>query len=103
LIDLYPTLIDLCDLAAKPELDGHSLLPLLRNPERATGRVVVTTLDKHVYSARDLHWRLIRYADGTEELYDHRGDPNEWKNLLGKSELSSESRKARGRLAAPLP
>ena len=26
-------------------------------------------------------WRYIRYADGSEELYDHRSDPNEWTNL----------------------
>ena len=30
---------------------------------------------------RSERWRYIRYADGTEELYDHRNDPHEWKNL----------------------
>jgi hypothetical protein len=32
---------------------------------------------------RDDRWRLIRYADGLEELYDHRQDPHEWINLAG--------------------
>ncbi len=111
LIDLYPTLIDMCGLSAKPELDGRSLLPLLLNPEKATGRVVVTTLAQGVYSARDHHWRLIRYADGTEELYDHQRDPNEWTNLTGKfllstglsTERSKELSEAHARLAASIP
>ncbi len=30
---------------------------------------------------RSERWRYIRYADGSEELYDHRRDPNEWTNL----------------------
>ncbi len=28
-------------------------------------------------------WRLIRYADGGQELYDETADPYEWKNLAG--------------------
>jgi hypothetical protein len=32
---------------------------------------------------RSEDWRYIRYADGSEELYDHRTDPNEWTNLAG--------------------
>jgi hypothetical protein len=28
---------------------------------------------------------LIHYEDGTEELYDHDTDPNEWKNLAADS------------------
>ena len=38
---------------------------------------------------RSADWRYIRYADGSEELYDHRRDPNEWTNLAGKPELDS--------------
>ena len=30
---------------------------------------------------RSERWRYIRYADGSEELYDHRRDPHEWRNL----------------------
>jgi len=33
---------------------------------------------------RDKRWRYIRYADGSEELYDHQNDPNEWHNLIAK-------------------
>lgn len=81
LIDLYPTLIDLCSLPSKPELDGVSLVPLLAVPATQTDRVVITTVDKGIYTARDHRWRLIRYADGSRELYDHQQDPQEWRNL----------------------
>jgi len=81
LIDLFPTLIDLCDLPSKPDLDGVSLVTQLSEPATKTDRVVITTVDKDTYSARDNRWRLIRYADGSEELYDHQHDPHEWKNL----------------------
>jgi hypothetical protein len=32
------------------------------------------------------HWRYIRHVNGSEELYDHRTDPNEWTNLAGSKE-----------------
>ena len=31
----------------------------------------------------DERWRYILYEDGTEELYDHNNDPNEYTNLAG--------------------
>jgi hypothetical protein len=39
--------------------------------------------DNH-FAVRDQRYRLIRYADGKEELYDHQQDPHEWHNLAGK-------------------
>jgi arylsulfatase A-like enzyme len=81
LIDLFPTLIAMCDLTPKPELDGVSLVSQLSNPATATHRAVITTVEEGIYSVRDNRWRLIQYADGSEELYDHQQDPNEWKNL----------------------
>ncbi len=81
LIDLYPTLIEMCDLPSKAELDGVSLVPQLVDPSMETNRAVVTTVDRGIYSVRDNRWRLIRYADGSKELYDHQQDPNEWVNL----------------------
>jgi arylsulfatase A-like enzyme len=81
LIDLYPTLTELCGVAAPDELDGQSLVRLLREPERSSGRTVVTTFDPGNVSLRSERWRYIRYADGSEELYDHDKDPHEWDNL----------------------
>lgn len=80
LIDLYRTLIDLCELPEKTDLDGHSLRPLLEDPARET-EPVVTAFDYGNYTIRSGRWRLIRYKDGSEELYDHQTDPHEWHNL----------------------
>jgi hypothetical protein len=33
---------------------------------------------------RSERWRYIRYADGSEELYDMPADPHEWANLAAK-------------------
>jgi arylsulfatase A-like enzyme len=82
LLDLYPTLLDLCGLPAKADLDGVSLVPQLRDPNAPT-RPVLTTFGQGNHAVRDARWRLIRYADGSEELYDHRQDPHEWNNLAG--------------------
>jgi len=81
LIDLYPTLIELCALKAREDLDGESLVSLLRSPEAESGRVVVTSFTKGNVALRNQRWRLIRYADESQELYDLENDPNEWTNL----------------------
>jgi arylsulfatase A-like enzyme len=83
LIDIYPTLVEICGLAPRPELEGASLMPLLRNPRGAWERPALTTHGRNNHSVRSLHWRYIRYGDGAEELYDHRVDPLEWRNLAG--------------------
>lgn len=82
-LDIYPTLIELCGLEPRAELEGNSLVPLLRNPETTWDEPALTTHGKDNHSLRDERWRYIRYSDGTEELYDHDEDPLEWKNLAG--------------------
>jgi len=84
LIDIYPTLIELCGLEPKGGLDGVSLVPLLRNPNAAWDRPALMTYQRGNHAVRDERWRYIRYADGTEELYDHGSDPNEWHNVAGQ-------------------
>jgi len=81
LYDIYPTLIDICGLPEKPELDGLSLMPLLKDPNAKWDRPALTTYGFKDYALRSKRWRYIRYADGSEELYDHHNDPNEWTNL----------------------
>lgn len=88
LIDLYPTLIELCDLLEVDGLDGQSLVPLLKDPSRAWNHPSVTIYHGD-RTARSEQWRYILYADGEEELYDHKRDSNEWKNLAGNPELES--------------
>ena len=82
LIDLYPTLIDICGIQGAFELDGESLRPLMQDPKQRTGLVVTTTFDPENLSLRTDRFRYLSYADGSEELYDHASDPHEWENLV---------------------
>ena len=81
LLDIYPTLVDVCGLTPRKELEGASLKPLLQNPRDSWDRPSLTTHGRNNHALRSDRFRYIRYADGTEELYDHEEDPMEWKNL----------------------
>jgi len=98
LMDLYPTLIDLCGLPAR-DVEGDSLRPLLEDPAAAWPHVVLSTHSPGNYSACDGRYRYIRYADGGEELYDHHADPDEWVNLAG----AAEHARRKAQLAVHLP
>ncbi|TWT65267.1 sulfatase [Allorhodopirellula solitaria] len=80
---VYPTLLELAGLSADGSCDGASLVPLLRDPMAAWNRPAVMTYLRGNHAVRSDRWRYIRYADGSEELYDHEVDPNEWNNLAG--------------------
>ena len=88
LLDIYPTLLELAGLAPKADNDGHSLVPLLKNPQTEWNRLPVMTMGQGNHAVRSAHWRYIHYNDGTEELYDHDNDPWEWKNLAGDSQYA---------------
>lgn len=81
LIDIYPTLIDLCGLDEKNGLDGRSLQPLLRDPAIEWNYPAIIEYKRGQCAVRDKRWRYIRYSNGDEELYDHSKDPREWENL----------------------
>ncbi|MEY2982858.1 MAG: hypothetical protein RL562_3085, partial [Planctomycetota bacterium] len=86
LVDIYPTLLELCGLNPEPGLDGHSMAPLITDPARTDWPyAAVTTFGPGNHAVRNERWRYIRYADGSEELYDHATDPAEWHNLLAAS------------------
>ena len=105
LVDLYPTLIDMCGLPTNPNengnriaLDGHSLKPFLISPSDGQwdGPSVALSCiygqypverdepgkkeDQH-FTVRSRHWRYILCNNGEEELYNHQNDPHEWHNL----------------------
>ncbi len=92
LLDIYPTLIDLCDLKARPELEGRSLLPLLKDPDADWDRPALTTHGRNNHSLRTERWRYIRYSDGSEELYDHDNDALEWTNLASDPKYTDTKR-----------
>jgi len=99
MLDIYPTLIELCGLRDKPELEGRSLVPLLKKPDAAWERPALTTHGRNNHSLRTERWRYIRYSDGTEELYDHDKDAVEWNNLASDPQHADVKR----RLARWLP
>jgi arylsulfatase A-like enzyme len=80
LLDLYPTLLDLCGLPMRKELEGESLAPLLRDA-KAKHKPAVSTYEPGNHMVRTERWRYIRYRDGGEELYDRQADPNEFRNI----------------------
>ena len=85
LLDLYPTLVELCGVPKpRQRLDGHSLVPLLKNPAADWKHGSITSHGFKNDSLRTERWRLTRYADGSEELYDHDKDPYEWTNHAGE-------------------
>lgn len=81
LIDLFATLTDLCDVPAKPEIDGNSLVPLLEDADAEWPHAAITHLGRpQNYAVSTERWRYLHYADGSEELYDIVDDPYEWNN-----------------------
>ncbi|OAI54897.1 iduronate-2-sulfatase [Planctomycetaceae bacterium SCGC AG-212-F19] len=98
LVDLYPTLSELCGIAA-PGAEGKSLKPLLDDPTAAWTKPAYTQVTRGAppdpvkpdpkakwlmgRSVRTERWRYTEWADGKEgtQLYDHENDPKEYKNL----------------------
>ncbi len=99
LIDLYPTLVELAGLPANPQNEGHSLVPLLENPDLAWDHPALTFWGQDNTAVRTERYRYIRYEDGSEELYDHSNDPNEWHNLA----TSPDTQSIREKLARYIP
>jgi len=91
LLDVYSTLLDLVHLRnyeSSEQLEGTSLLPQLEQPDAKRDQPAITTFYYQSHSVRSESWRYIRYADGTEELYDHRSDPHEWHNLAADQQYN---------------
>ena len=83
LIDLYPTLVEMCDLPRNRSLEGLSLVPQLKDPASVRKQPAITSSYFGNHSVRTRDWRFVQYEDGAEELYDHRNDPDEFNNLAG--------------------
>jgi arylsulfatase A-like enzyme len=98
-MSVYPTLCELAGLPTPDHVKGPSLMPLFKQPEASWDHVAVCSHGRGNHAAVDAQWRYIRYADGSEELYDHRADPNEWTNRAAESTLAEIKLK----LAAHLP
>ncbi|CAN7644893.1 sulfatase [Mesorhizobium sp. LjRoot246] len=97
LIDLFPTLFDLCGLDVPQQIDGRSLVSAMYGAQPVETPVTTTWLAGN-HSLRWKNWRFTRYVDGSEELYDHAADPHEWNNLAGDNRFSNVSASLRARL-----
>ena len=82
LIDIYPSLCELCRLPPPGYLEGTSFVPLLQSPQRPWKTAAFSCLlDYTTLSIRTDRYRLIQRASGKHELYDHQTDPAEDRNL----------------------
>ena len=84
LVDLYPTLAELAGLPPSVPVDGVSLAPLLQDPaavvKDAARSVTLRVPPDLGHSLRTERWRYTLWPDGSQELYDHRADPDERQN-----------------------
>jgi arylsulfatase A-like enzyme len=81
LLDIYPTLVELCGLPPNQKNEGTSVVPMMETPDQSREVASVTTYGMNRHAVRLRNWRYIRYDDNSEELYNLEEDPNEWNNL----------------------
>ncbi len=81
LIDIYPTLLDACNLPPYKLADGNSLYGLINNDKKKWNHKALSFYGEGNIAVRGSNFRLIQYEDGSLELYDMKKDPNEWHNL----------------------
>lgn len=93
LIDIYPTLLDLCGLPAAEKLKGRSLKPLLQKPNSEWPYPAFTYRKDGGKSVQSGQYRFIEYGDGSQELYNHAVDPREWTNLINNPEYKDTVKK----------
>ncbi len=105
LVDLYPTLADLCGLKPPSWLEGRSLRPLLRKPTATWKLPAFTQVTRKGgimgRSIRTEQWRYTEWAGGDKgrELYDQDADPHEYRNLANDPKYA----KVVAQLSAQLP
>lgn len=97
LVDLYPSLCEICDLPRPPGLEGSSFMPIFEDPERLWKRAVFSQYPREIPGAgpgmgRSMRTRRYRYTEWrgestpylATELYDYETDPGETTNIAGR-------------------
>ena len=111
LIDIYPTLLELAGLPANPVNEGHSLAALIDDADASWDYPAITQfrrkgddeIERSGQAIQSGPWRYSLYADGSEELYNHEDDPNEWTNLVATPVSADQHRELIDSLSAQLP
>lgn len=104
MVDIYPTIADLCGLTPPDYVDGVSLRPALADPHAIVKTYAFSQLrrnEKDSYSVRTSQWRYTQWEGGAagEQLYDMRDDPGETMNLAADPKYASVVAELRQRLA----
>ncbi len=108
LIDIYPTLASLCGLKPPAYIHGNDLTPLLNNPKVKWDYPAYTQLVRSRTiigrSVRTDRWRYTEWDKGKEgaQLYDHRKDPHEYRNLADDPRFAKKRRELSSLLNAPV-
>ena len=99
LIDIYPTVLDMLGLPSNAENAGRSLAPALTGAAMLPVEPQVSVYGRGNFAVIDARYRYIRYADGSEELYDLDNDAMEWRNLAGSADMAA----VKARLGSYIP
>ena len=101
--DLYPTLCDLAGIALPADLDGKSLVPVLKGASDPHEFVVGYFTDTQRMIRTD-RWKLIRYLKiHREQLFDLANDPDELNDLIADPNQKAVADKLRTQLTDWLP
>ena len=103
LVDVYPTLSEVCGLSMPEGLEGTSLVPLLKDPGRAWKAAAFSQYPRAMrgnrhrghgdimgYAIRTSRYRYVEWREWkthkvvARELYDHEIDPEEMRNVSGE-------------------
>jgi len=102
LLDIYPTLAELCELTPSAYIDGRSLVCLLKDPNAPWESTAITGLcdkgktDQAYISIRHELGRYTRYGAEEEEFYDTTKDPHEWTNQIDNPKYTATIEQLRG-------
>ena len=95
LVDVYPTLVDLCELdAPKKQLDGVSLIPLLNDPN-SEGKKYVFIKKNNGFTLKTKGFSYTEFIKSQDNstvarmLYDHRSTKSENINVVHHQEFES--------------